>query len=169
MNPKKILLTIVQIIVNAALIAAAAWIFKNIALPFSYYTAVPPYFAEIFVVASLIVFIPLLSMKILGVLNWFNFGLSSLLAVGVFYLFIFLNQTLSSEKYQRRYPVEHFESISDTYELEVYIYEKSARVGFICPKEDCQRTDTVKVTIQKGAFGFPIISDKIDESKKHGC
>jgi len=169
MNPKKILFTLVLIITNAALIATAYWIYVNIAIKFSRYTALPQYFTEIFIVAAVLILLPLLSMKMLGIVNWFSFGLSAVLAVGSFYLFIFLNQTLSSEKYQRRYPVEHFESISDTYELEVYIYEKSARVNFICPKEDCQRTDTVKVTIQKGAFGFPIISDKIDESKKPGC
>ncbi len=169
MNPKKILLTILQVIVNAALIGAAYWIFKNIALPFAYYTTLSTYFAEIFVIIGLLIFLPLLSMKILGVLNWFNFGLSSLLAVGVFYLFIFLNQSLSTQSYQRRFPVEHSEKVSNYYELEVYIYEKSSRVFFTCPADDCQRTDTVKVTIHKGAFGFPIISDKIDESKKPGC
>jgi hypothetical protein len=108
-------------------------------------------------------------MKMFGIFNKFSFGLSTVLAVGFFYLFIFLNQTLSPSKYQRRYPVEHYENISDNIELEVYIYEKSARVNFICPKDDCQRTDTVKITIQKGAFGLPIISEKIDESKKPGC
>lgn len=169
MNPKKLLLTLLQIVVNCALIAAAYWLYLNIALKFSYYTVLPQHFNEIFLVLSLLVLLPLLSLKRFGVLNFFNFGLSSLAAVGLFYLFIFLNQELASEKYQRRYPVEKVETMSDYYELEVYIYEKSGRVNFICPKTDCQRTDTVKVTIQKGIFGYPIVSDKIDESKKVGC
>ena len=169
MNAKKVLLAVLQIIVNVALIALSGWVYKYIALPFSYYTALPQYFTEIFLIVSLLVFLPLLSMKMFGILNWFSFGLSTLLAVGIFYLFIFLNQSLSTQSYQRRYPVEHSEKVSNYYELEVYIYEKSSRVFFTCPANDCQRTDTVKVTIHKGAFGIPIVSNKIDESKKPGC
>jgi hypothetical protein len=169
MNPKKLLFIFLQILLNSALIVAAYWIYVNIALKFSYYTVLPQHFAEIFLVLALLVLLPLLSLKRFGVLKWFNFGLSALIAVGLFYLFIFLNQKLAPEKYQRRFPVEHVETMSDVLELEVYIYEKSGRVSFICPKSDCQRTDTVLVTIHRGVFGFPIVSDKIDESKKEGC
>lgn len=169
MNPKKILIYLVQLLVNGGLIYAAWWLYKNMALPYSYYTALPQYFNEIFLTTALLILLPLLSLKKLAPVNLFSFGLSAILAVGSYAGVIYLNQTLSPGKYQRRFPVERVEKKYDYLEMEVYIYEKSSRVNFICPYSDCQRTDTVKVTILKGALGFPVVSSKIDESKKPGC
>jgi hypothetical protein len=158
-----------QVLVNILLIGLAVGLFLYFLIPYTKDTIIPINFIEILTTLLLLVFLPLFSLKRFGLLRYINFGISSLLVVGVLFLIFFINYEFNVSKYKRQYPVEEVIPLGQKSKLGVYIYEKSGRAHFECENNDCTRMDSVKVTILTGILGFPVISKELETMKKVSC
>lgn len=166
---KKFAFYSLQVIGNILLIGIAVGLFIYFLIPYSRHTILPVNFIEILTTILLLVFLPLFSLKRFGYIRYANFGISSLLVVGVLFLIFFVNYEFNVSKYKRQYPVEEVIPLGQKSKLGVYIYEKSGRAHFECDNNDCTRMDSVRVTIFKGVLGFPVISKEMETLKKTGC
>jgi energy-coupling factor transporter transmembrane protein EcfT len=166
---KKFAFYALQVLVNILLIGLAVGLFLYFLIPYAKHTIIPVNFIEILTILLLLIFLPLFSLKRFGLIRYVNFGISSLLVVGVLFLIFFINYEFNVSKYKRQYPVEEVIPLGQKSKLGVYIYEKSGRAHFECENNDCTRMDSVKVTILTGVLGFPVISKELETMKKVSC
>ena len=166
---RNILFFLLRVIVNLVLGFVAWYIYVAIVEPISVQTITPDHFKEILSIVLLLIFLPLFSMKQMGPIRWFSFGISfllvSLVLLGVFYL----NQSVIIDSYTRRYPIEHTQEQQGGILFEAYIYEKSSRVPFIYPNDPCVEFDTATIKMNRGLFGLTVVSNDLSLSKKPGC
>lgn len=166
---KTILLYILKVLGNLAMLAIAFFVYKKYVNPITAHTVAPDHFQEILGVLILMIVWPLLSIKRMGMIRNVSLGIAGLLIPLVIFLVYFLNNTGSVHSYQRSFPIETKERKDNDMVIGAYVYEKSGRVHYKIPYNDCTRLDSVRIVIKDGLLGMKIITDEINLLKKANC
>jgi hypothetical protein len=166
---KSILIFIGKLLANLLFLAAAYFIYIKMVRPITAHTVAPDHFQEIIGILLLMTLWPLLNTKPFQLIKPISFGLVCLFIPVFIYALYFVNEVGSPGSYQRSFPIESKERVENELVVGAYVYEKSGRVHYKIPADDCIRLDSLKIVIKEGLLGMKIVTDDIHLLKRANC